>query len=641
MAKLLLSIFKENRLVKFSAGLEKAKETQSETAENEDISRLNLLEDISGKSLTFGAEFGDKLASTTNNEFELLGSEIRFKTTLENKKEVARSFILKGNTVFAKELVDAVNQGNGDKVRYLCYKYLYVVYLKKQGKNLKTKNEKIRESNSLMGKFIEDYEKRQAATQSLQPSTEETSESVQAEKPTTPSKSEAQLTREYEHMGVFASKEMADEVKKRYEKALENAIEDENTEMTIPGEVQNMDEEELQLAFKEMDGSRGIENLLRQKSPNIDSNKAAKIFSEIFYAKWANNHFTFENVYDTLIENKILNYDKDFEDFAKEAKTNFTTRAEFDFVVELGEKIKDLRLNTQKIEAAKQTKEKQEYSYEDQVFIGQLSQTLNFSETKNSDFETFVGWLSGAKNAKSITMATMDGTVYMDEGYFKRHADPISALNNILNTKGLYEVDKNGSKKLDQPAITSHLQEFIKKGFVAHKMAEKSPEKLTQNEAITESLILQKFDLNKGLSDEQKKYLQLGYLLDISEKIQGEEQEAKDSLKEVETENPEFVKELEEELKAKNVPPEIIAEIKNKMLLAVETTMKFKDGKFEGFEGFGAGGSIDLGEGFTLSLGLAQKDFKSWPTLGMGLSLNLYKNGASMVNLSLDRKSVV
>ncbi|MDX9970887.1 MAG: hypothetical protein RBS56_03180 [Candidatus Gracilibacteria bacterium] len=640
MAKLLPSLFKEKNIINFSASPEQAKVTVSESIESKDLSKLNLLEDLSGESLSISPEFGDNLATVTKNEFELLGTEIHFKTKLENGKTVRRSFILKENKVFAKELFDAVNKNDSNKVKYLCYKYLLEVYSKGKGENLKSKSKKISKSNSLMWDFVEDYENR-----TITQTQEEIPETKTEEEPKTTQeqeKAETEKTRDYEYMGTKASKEVADEVKKRYDKALENAIEDDNTEMTIPGEVQGMDEEELALAFKDMDGARGVENLLRQKSPNIDSNKAAKIFSEIFYAKWASNHFTFEDVYDTLKENKILNYNEDFEDFAIAVKKKpqlKTLRQDFDFVVELGEKIKDLRLNTAKIEKAKETREEREYSTEDQIFIADLYKALNFSDTENSVFENFIGWLNGAENAKSITMATMDGTVYLDEGYFRRHATPESALNNILNTKGLYTIDKNGSKKLDKNAITNKLNEFIKIGFVAKKMTDQSPDRLTQNEALQESANNRIVDLSLGLTDDQKKYLQLGYLLDISEKIQGEEKEAKDALSEVEKENPEFIKQLEEELKTKNVPPKIIEEIKNKMLLAVGTTIKFKDGKFEGFEEFGAGGSIDLGEGFTLSLGLAGKDLKSLPTLGLGLSLNLYKDGNTMVNLSLGTSS--
>jgi hypothetical protein len=690
MKKTLYSLFFENRLLQEtppSAETPKEAEpitespstapSQKETAQSLLIAPLefvDLTEKIKNKKdkIQLTDELTNNLRQASNNEFTLINNEIKFSIPLENDESVERSFILRGDRIFAELLVEAIDDRNSNRIKYLCYKYLRDLYRKPtQDQGLKRSNDKIGLTNIKMDEFIRGYEEFERRNQNTNGKTSqsvlETSSSSFSIAPEEDSVIEStqtmtELERTQKHGQGRGTEIILDNKGNRLidsqvlrtieqqeidAKALKMTAQGEFERHSYTGKLAGFSKKNIIKNYDNLTGSRGITSFLQTKSRKIDKNKASEIIADTIHSSTRSNNFTEEELFDTLNKHEVLNYQITYQDLAKKLLTlraNQTNQelADFIFVRELSDKLRQLNYDEKIIENRQNTEGiQEEFSEDEKTMIKNLEKLFGKKEPSSIEYgswEKFVAYFNGAKDAKELTMRQADGkTMFINEDIFTRNTNPDSAINILINNPEIYTIDSQNKPKILWYKLEQKINTLIKKGF-AQEVLTRYPDPdeqetyLNSAEFARELVLLNVYGLGdtKTFSAEQKKYLQLGYLLERTEIEQKETREAKEIS---ETHSAEYWREFEKLLEEEKVAPKIIEEIKSEMLLATGTSIVFKDGKFDRIEGFGIGNTIELSDGYSLSLGLATdgKDIGA----GAGLSINLYKDGKSSVSFSL------
>lgn len=650
MKKLLQTIFSEKRLILDSIETPVGTVSEKKDIPQRDIGLMDLSEK-SGEKISLDAETQNKIAEITSNEFEFLGSkEISFNVPTENGETQRRSFVFREKSIFAKELMSAIGDADAERIKYLCYKYLRDLYAnKKSTKGLDTK--KYGKSNLIIDSYVRNYEKQQRQTQRPEITETQSDEALVENEWRKEKVDELTKTQNYGKAkvledGTSSQSNLEESIRIQDLEALDLAVQDKNPEFSFYEPLSRYNQEEIIQNYDNLRGTTRITNLLASKDKTIDKNKAAEIVAEIIYARAADNFFTDEDIFDTLNEYKVLNYKEDYETFAKNIKNRPASETEsqskdFLFIRTLSDSLKNLKYEKKSVESAKNKEglENESYVEAEKIMIANLENLLNFSETENGNWEKLIALLNGVGSSEGITMRDINGKEsYIDEGIFKRHTNTESALNILITDDNVLEMDKNNKPMIRWEKLLPRINDLILKGY-QQKILIDYPNADDQEKFLNSAEYKQKIaqlrvytitDL-QDFSNEQKQFFQLGFILDRTKVTQKEEKEASEV---VETQMPEYWKSFEESLKKQAIPAKIIENIEKQLLLAVGTRAIFKDGKFEKIQGFGAGTSISLGEGFSLSLGLATKDGESLQG-GIGLSLNLYKDDSVLVNYSI------
>ncbi len=644
--KKLLSFFSEKRLILGTLNIPSSAPQSPEKTEIKDLSTINLSEN-SGEKIQASTQLSDDISQITNNEIELVGKEISFQVPVENSETVRRSFVYREKSLFAKELKEAVQNRDDQKIKYLSYKYLRDLYLKNpKGRGLD--NKKFGESNLVINDFIQNYESK--ARLEIQNATYETTETqnLSTIDESTLKMNELERTQEFQKISSELNEYSYKERMMRDVEAITNSANNINPEHNFYSPLSRYNKEEIRNNYENLFGNLGITNTLKSKNPKIDQAKASEIVADIIYARGADNFFTDKDIFDQLKKHKILNYKDNYRNFTKKilekgSVPNDTQEyQDFAFVRELSDRLKTLRYD-EKTNSDKKNLEglNEEFSEEEKVIIENLEKLFNFSETKNSSWEKFVAFLTGTSNAKDITMSNIDGkTSYLDEGIFKRHTNTKSAIN-ILITDPNFITIENGKPKILAHKILEKINSFIRLGEIAKLMQKTQNEEelntlLSSNDfrKIEERNYIYSLSELQSFNNEQKELAQLGFILDRAKISQKEEKEAGEIAEE---KLPEYWLSFEQSLQEKNVPKKVIEEIKSQLLTATGTSIVLKDGKFDRIEGFGIGGTIPLSEGFSLSLGVATD--LSNVEAGAGISVNLYKGNDLTVGLNLGLSS--
>ncbi len=417
-------------------------------------------------------------------------------------------------------------------------------------------------------------------------------------------------------------KSITDKFEARYSELIKMAN-GETIDHQVHPSLSSMSEEELSTNFENLYGAERVTRLLESKS--LAREKAQYVAAEIMHELIGSNEFTFEDVYEVLYKYKLIkSKHKDAEDFASEMiqtdPQSPEMKADYTLCMDLIDALGDLKYDEKRATEFNQETEEdiEHYSQTDKKIIDKLNQLVTSDQA--SGYDQFLAWITNTPDANEVTLATMEGQSFLNEG-FNRHISSNAALKDLLTDKSLYEL-VNGKPKLKIDAITAKINNLITKGHIQKQlMLGKKP-----NEKAIPTIAGIDFST---FNEDQIHLFQLGYIVDKKGAVSQEFREAEETLdpnqktiNELMEQSPQFAN-LISALNKENIPVPVIQKVQSKLLAAGTFHLKIDENNNVSLDGAGVGTSIDLGEGYSLGLGV-YKDGEG-TKIGAGLSFKIYK----------------
>lgn len=289
--------------------------------------------------------------------------------------------------------------------------------------------------------------------------------------------------------------------------------------------------------------------------------------------------------------------------------------------------------------AAMEKEKKLDLSKDQKEILSVLGQFCGFETRDPSGWENFLSkFMPG--NKTEMTMADINGRNFtLDKGMFSRNFNSDSAINILSNRPGLYKIDENRNKILLKDGVIKELNRIIERGILQLIILEKSGEKGLQaplgpkfkeseefKKRLKEVQITEE-NFSKGeFTIAQFEAFQFGFLLDQETRIDKQNEEGIDALAEGNIAR----KQILEQLLNAGVPFETVKATQQKLALMAG----FLVDSSGNFVGAGLGTSIDLGNGFSLGLGLGV-DKTGNVAGGAALTFTIYQNDKVVVTTSL------
>lgn len=457
-----------------------------------------------------------------------------------------------------------------------------------------------------------------------------------------------QTTEEKEKRKLFRSSE---KYALNYQKLTEQ-------DFKLDEKIGELDQEEMEKYWTQFNGHRKVENIMTKYPFGLSQNRVRNVATQIicgenFFDK--NSLVDFEDIFDYMKGFPLINkkeipaeYLKDGGDFLEEFnrlmnKGNISPSEEklrakmyTDIVVPC----LDLLSAIQEMKAPKKGIKEETISYKESIDSGlapgqtritdAVNKLFSFTEDPSDAWERFLNWAGGGE--ETIPMSRVDGSTFaVDEGMFRRNFSPHSAILALFNTPGLYTLDQNGKKILNETRVIQELDKFIRRGFMQLALQEKISQK---GEARASKLNKEEFKIQKlenvyRLNKTQLLAFQLGF---VNAKITQFEQKI-ESVSQILADSPPALRSILEQIKDK-VPLRQLAKIKS-TLLGVAGLQFHDSGKGYEAVGAGIGTGIALDDGYTLLLNAGAK-FTGEPAVfaGVGLDIQVFKSNETVVSIA-------
>ncbi len=293
-------------------------------------------------------------------------------------------------------------------------------------------------------------------------------------------------------------------------------------------------------------------------------------------------------------------------------------------------------------EAKKEKAKERELSADQKEILEGLSSLCSwegrkFDSKAAKDWEKFLSLFTKSKD--KITMSNIDGSTFtLDKGVFQRYFDPKAAVAILVNREGLYDKDAEGNVNLIKDKIIDELNRIITKGVIQIMIAEKNKElegnldrreisKLIGSPKYNQRLAEAKITNLKGpFTEAQFKAFQLGFIIDQESKFDAQIKEGVDSFQEANPARAEILRQLVEQ----GLP---INQVKAVQEQLVKLGLGVAFDKSGNFIGLGGGVGIDLGDGYTLNIGVGAG--KGTVAVGAALNIEIFKAGKVTASTSL------
>ncbi len=389
------------------------------------------------------------------------------------------------------------------------------------------------------------------------------------------------------------------------------------------GEKGLFNPEGIEEKWKQIKGHGRVDKILTREPFNIDSTKTGRFITQVItqgsnktvtfkdilkFAKTYNTTFPYKD-YDDFIDKLDEEWDeKNVDEKNKmigELKEMFhkiilPTLDLLQAITELeykgGERPKDAEISEeerqQKIEQYNaEINIDKKLALRQELMRDDLYGMFQYSEREPGGWERMMAWFKGVENEVPVMTDATGEIKYLDKGILRRSYDPKAAFKIFLETRGIYTVDNNDNRKIDEKKMLAEINRLIFLGgksialqrlMFADKEHEKTPKELQREaKAHPEQLLqyvkgLEVRDLSK-LTPDQLDAFQLGFIISQEMKEAKELQDIQEKLGDKNDTSPEGQKNqamaaMVQNLQEQRVPSEDIVKIQDTLFAIGEVT---------------------------------------------------------------------
>lgn len=412
----------------------------------------------------------------------------------------------------------------------------------------------------------------------------------------------------------------------------------------LDAKIGDLEEPEMRKNWTQFEGHRAVENIMMQSPFELISRNQVRGAAVAIICIGRDSRVEFNHIFEYMkggfrdIDHKIIPAEllKDGDKFMEAYEnTKDKQKAKYMYEKVIAPCIKLLlamaRLRTPKegLKKEKLTDKKilkKGLAPDQEYILNPLRKLFGYKEKSADAWEKFVGLISGAE--KKITMSAIDGQKFaLDEGMFRRHYNPDSALAELLNTKGMYRLDRDGLKVINQQKLLKEINKILERGY-----AQLSLQDSIKGIKAKKDIGYQLGDLSglDNMTNEQKLAFQLGF---INLKINQSEKKIRETNDTLLENAPPAIKALLQKIADEGVPPQQLAKIKS-ALLGIGYLHFHDAGKGYKISGVGLGKDIDLGDGYSLLIGAGADTKNQVPALNVGLNIQIAKSSKSVITLT-------